>query len=166
MFASLEDSLWPHEILSRMQLSQIPHFQSQIFSNLVIICQSSHTLETHESYANPCTPWKLINTILHQNPSNLLPWFNPHKSCQCLFLEEFFIIIQTSSCPASFQKTTSFHWFTDLSLSTDYPNNFRPISNLNFISRMLKKASYIQSYLSSNSLIFPICLLDLSFYWN
>ena len=97
-------SLWPHEIPSRMQLSQIRHFQSRIhFSNLVsesnanhrtrsslipgnpwIICQSSHNLETNESFANPCTPWEPINTIFHQNPSNLLPWSNPHKHCQSL----------------------------------------------------------------------------------
>ena len=40
------------------------------------------------------------------------------------------------------------------SLSTDDLNNFRPISNLNFISKILEKvvASRIQSHLSSNSL--------------
>ena len=55
---------------------------------------------------------------------------------------------------ASFRKTTYIHWSTDPSLSTDDLNNFRPISNLNFISRMLKKSSHIQSHLSSNSLFF------------
>ena len=51
MLATLEVSLWPREIPSRMQLSQIPHFQSRIFflqSCNWIICQSSHTLKTHQ----------------------------------------------------------------------------------------------------------------------
>ena len=62
-----------------------------------------------------------------------------------LFLEDFFIVIQTSSCPASSQKP---------SLSTDDLHNFRLISNLNFISEILEKvvASRIQSHLPSNSL--------------
>ena len=63
MLETLEVSLWPRKIPSRMQLSQIPHFQSRIlFFNPVI-----------ESYANLRTPWKPINTILHQNSSYLLP---------------------------------------------------------------------------------------------
>ena len=38
------------------------------------------------------------------------------------------------------------------SLSTDDLNNFRPISNLNFISKILEKVVAIQAHLSSNSL--------------
>ena len=82
---------------------------------------------------------------------------HPHKPCQSLsFWRNFSIVIQTSSCPASSQKTIFIHWSTDPSLSTDDLNNFRPITNLNFISRMLEKvvASHIQSHLSSNSLSF------------
>ena len=221
----LEVSLWPREILSRMQLSQIPHFQSWIlFSNLVT-----------ESYANPHTPWKPINTIRHQNSSNSLPEspdafslvntdfiedklerihtkFLPSDSPDpflfpsapppklinfifqplslkftnsllllkvnniplipsqlcfwnsvlmklvqssqtlsiSLFMEDFSIVIQTSSCPAS-SKTIYIRLSTDPSLSTDDLSNFRPISNLNFISKMLEKvdASHIRSPLSS-----------------
>ena len=53
-----------------------------------------------------------------------------------------------------FLKTISIHLSTDPSLSTDDLSNFRPISNLNFISKMLEKvvASHIRSHLSSNSL--------------
>ena len=84
-----------------------------------IICQSSHTLETHESYANPCTPWKPMNHMpiqslhtleTHQYNSssksfkfNSLVQFSQTLSIS-LFLEEFLSVIQTSSCPASFQK--------------------------------------------------------------
>ena len=155
MLASLEISRWPHKIPSRMKLSQIPHFQSRIlFSNLVT-----------ESYANPSTPWKPMNHMpILEHPGNpsiqffikILKTYFLGQSSQTLsiflFLEEFFIVIQTSACPASFQKTTSIHWSIEPSLSTDDFNNFRPISNLNFISRMLKKTSHIQSHLSSKSL--------------
>ena len=44
--------------------------------------------------------------------------------------------------------------YHSIPLSTDDLNNFRPISNLNFISKILEKvvASRVQSHLSSNSL--------------
>ena len=118
-----------------------------------IECQSSHTLETSESYANPRTPWKPMNhmpilthpgnpgiicqslhtmeTHQYNSSSKSLKFNSLVQSSQTLsislFLEEFFIVIQTSSCHASFQKTTSIHWSTDPSLSTDDLNNFRLI---------------------------------------
>ena len=61
MLASLEVSLWPHEIPSPMQLSQIPHFQSQILifvqSCNRIIWQPSHTLE-NPKHNSPSKPFK------------------------------------------------------------------------------------------------------------
>ena len=91
-----------------------------------------------------------MSTWFHPNfPSKTLlqwTWSNHHKSCQSLsFWRNFSIVIQTSSCPALLKKP---------SLSTDDLNNFRPISNLNFISKILEKvvASRIQSHLSSHSL--------------
>ena len=129
-----------------------------------IKCQSSHTLETRgykpmnqmPILAHPGNPW-IISQSLHtlkthqyNSSSKSLKLTSLVQSSQTLsislFLEDFFIVIRTSSCPASF------HWSTDPSLSTDDLNNFRSISNLNFISKMLKKASHIQSHLSSNSL--------------
>ena len=63
-----------------------------------------------------------------------------------LFLKEFF--------PSSFKQALVQPLLKKPSLSTDDLNNFRPISNLNFISKILEKvvASRIQSHLSSNSL--------------
>ena len=92
----------PFEILSRMQLSHIPHFQSRI------ICQPSHTLETHKSYMPILAPWKPINTILHQNPSNLLPWSNPHKPCQPLSFCRNFL---SSSKQAPFSLLSKNHLY-------------------------------------------------------
>ena len=137
-----------------------------------IICQSVHTLETHQYsmpiIKHPDKPMNHMPILAHPgNPSIQFFIKHPVKSNSLvqssqtlsisLSLEEFFIVIQTSCCPASSKKNTSIHWSTDPSLSTDDLNNFRPISNLNFISRMLKKASHIQSHLSSNSFFFPIC---------
>ena len=54
----------------------------------------------------------------------LLQWTrsNHHKSCQSLsFWKNFSIIIQTSSCPASSQKTISIHWW-----SQQLSSNFKP----------------------------------------
>ena len=84
MLASLEVSLWPHEIPSPMQFSQNltklirsgqisvelvrmsdPSFskvKSSFVSNLVT-----------ESPANPRTLWRTLNTILLRNPTNSLP---------------------------------------------------------------------------------------------
>ena len=63
-----------------------------------------------------------------------------------LFLKEFF--------HRHSNKLLSSLFSTNPSLFTDDLNNFRPISNLNFISKILEKvvASRIQSHLSSNSL--------------
>ena len=195
------------------------------FSNLVT-----------ESYAIPRTPWKLINTILHQNSSNIFPvsrcilscqhrllrrqnWTRPHQIftswfswsvsfsiCPASEADQFYIpatateifkftsaseskqfsfdsipILFLKLCfnelgpiltnlvnlsggifPSSFKqafvqpllkKSISIYWSTDPSLSTDDLNNFRTISNLYFISKILEKvvASHIQSHLSSNS---------------
>ena len=56
--------------------------------------------------------------------------------------------------PSSFKQALVQPLLKKPSLSTDDLNNFRPISNLNFISKILEKvvASRIQSHLSSNSL--------------
>ena len=56
--------------------------------------------------------------------------------------------------PSSFEQALVQPLLKKPSLSTDDLNNFRPISNLNFISKILEKvvASRIQSHLSSNSL--------------
>ena len=56
--------------------------------------------------------------------------------------------------PSSFKQTLVQPLLKKPSLSTDDLNNFRPISNLNFISKILEKvvASRIQSHLSSHSL--------------
>ena len=56
--------------------------------------------------------------------------------------------------PSSFKQALVNPLLKKPSLSTDDLNNFRPISNLNFISKILEKvvASRIQSHLSSNSL--------------
>ena len=69
MSATLEVSLWPRKIPSRMQLSQIPHFQSRIFFQSCnwIICHSLHTLKTHQHSS-------------HQNSSNSLPEFSDASS--------------------------------------------------------------------------------------
>ena len=101
-----------------------------------IICQSLHTLETHQ-YNSSSKSFK-FNSLVQSSQTLSIS----------LFLAEFLSVIQRSSCPASFQKTTSIHWSTDPSLSTDDLINFCPISNHNFISRMLKTASHIQSHLS------------------
>ena len=73
-------------------------------------------------------------------------WSNHHKSCQSLFLKESFHCHSNKLLSSLFSKKPS--------LSTDDLNNFHPISNLNFISKILEKvvASRIQSHLSSNSL--------------
>ena len=62
-----------------------------------------------------------------------------------LFLKKFFHRHSNKLLPSLFSKNH---------LSNDDLNNFRPISNLNFISKILEKvvASRIQSHLSSNSL--------------
>ena len=69
--------------------------------------------------------------------------------------------VETISCipylgifPSSFKQALVQPLLKKPSLSTDDLNNFRPISNLNFISKILEKvvASRIQSHLSSNSL--------------
>ena len=56
--------------------------------------------------------------------------------------------------PSSFKQALVQPLLKKPSLSTDDLNNFRPISNFNFISKILEKfvASRIQSHLSSNSL--------------
>ena len=55
-------------------------------------------------------------------------WSNHHKSCQSLsFWRNFSIVIQTSSCPASSQKTIFIHWW-----SQQLSSNFKPISSLHF----------------------------------
>ena len=56
--------------------------------------------------------------------------------------------------PSSFKQALVQPLLKKPSLSTDDLNNFRPISNLTFISKILEKvvASRIQSHLSSNSL--------------
>ena len=56
--------------------------------------------------------------------------------------------------PSSFKQALVQPLLKKSSLSTDDLNNFRPISNLNFISKIHEKvvASRIQSHLSSNSL--------------
>ena len=56
--------------------------------------------------------------------------------------------------PSSFKQALVRPLLKKPSLSTDDLNNFRPISNFNFISKILEKvvASLIQSHLSSNSL--------------
>ena len=121
-----------------------------------------------ESNANARTPWKPMNHMpIFAHPGNPSIYNSSSKSFKfnslvqstqtlsiSFFLEEFFSVIQTSSCPASSQKTTSVHWSTDPSLPTDDLNNFRPISNHNFISRMLKTASHIQSHLSQHVVFF------------
>ena len=87
-------------------------------------------------------------------PSQLSFWnsasMNSVQSSQILsislFLKEFFHRHSNKHLSSLFSKKTS--------LSTDDLNNFRPISNLIFISKILEKvvASRIQSHLSSNSL--------------
>ena len=203
--------------------SLISKAKSSCLSNLVT-----------ESFTNPRTLWKTLNTILHRNPSNSfpespdasslantfldffkdkikliafalnfyhliplirfffhlprpqrwsilfqplslkptnsflllkvnnVPWIpsqlsfwnsasmNSVQSSQILsislFLKEFFYRHSNKLLSSLFPKKTS--------LSTDDLNNFRPISNLIFISKILEKivASRIQSHLSSNSL--------------
>ena len=56
--------------------------------------------------------------------------------------------------PSSFKRALVQPLLKKPSLSTDDLNNFRPISNLNFVSKILENvvASRIQSHLSSNSL--------------
>ena len=73
-------------------------------------------------------------------------WSNHLKSCQSLSFWRNF--------PSSFKQAFVQPLLKKPSLSTDDLNNFRPNSNLNFISKILEKvvASRIQSYLSSNSL--------------
>ena len=63
-------------------------------------------------------------------------------------------IISLSFFPSSFKQALVQPLLKKPSLSTDDLNNFRPISNLNFISKILEKvvASRIQSHLSANSL--------------
>ena len=163
-----------------------------------IICQSSHTLKTletilHQNSSNslPESPdaSSIANTDFFEDklegirtkflPSDspdpfLFPsapqwsWSNHHESCQSVsFYRNFSIVIQASSYPAS-SKTISIHLSTDQSLSTDDLSHFCPISNLNFISKLLEKvvAFHIRSHLSSNSVFFSICSPDLSFYRN
>ena len=71
-----------------------------------------------------------MSTWFHPNfPSKTLlqwTWSNHHKSCQSLsFWRNFSIVIQTSSCPASSQKTISIHWisttFVQFPTSTSFP---------------------------------------------
>ena len=91
------------------------------------------------------SPW------FHPNfPSETLlqwTWSNHHKSCQSLSLSEGIF-------PSSFKQVLVQPLLKKPSLSTDDLNNFRLISNLNFISKILEKvvASRLQSHLSSNSL--------------
>ena len=72
-----------------------------------------------------------------------------------LFLKEFFHRHSNKLLSSLFSKKPS--------LSTDDLNNFRPISNLIFISKILEKvvASRIQSHLSSNSLSHCLLLFSL-----
>ena len=83
-------------------------------------------------------------------PSQLSFWnsasMNSVQSCQSLSLSEGIF-------PSSFKQALVQPLLKKPSLSTDDLNNFRPISNLIFISKILEKvvASRIQSHLSSNS---------------
>ena len=72
------------------------------------------------------------------------PLFHPNFPFETLLQWMWFSFFNL--VPASSQKT--------ISIYTDDLNNFRPISNHNFISKILEKvvASHIQSHLSSNSL--------------
>ena len=78
----------------------------------------------------------------------LLQWTNHHESCQSLSLSEDIF-------PSSFKQAFVQPLLKKPSLSADDLNNFRPISNLNFLSKILEKvvATHIQSHLSS------LCLL-------
>ena len=85
---------------------------------------SSHShwnLQTHFClWKQTMSPW------LHPNfPSEtLLQWTrsNHHKSCQSFsFWRNLSIVIQTSPCPASSQKTISIHWW-----SQQLSSNFKP----------------------------------------
>ena len=113
---------------------------------------ASHMLPRLQSARNSFLLLKVNNVPLI--PSQLSFWnsasMNLVQSSQIssisLFLKEFFHRHSNKLLSNLFSKKPS--------LSTDDLNNFRPISNLNFISKILEKdvASLIQSHLSSNSL--------------
>ena len=128
-----------------------------------IKCQSLHTLETHESYmpilAHPGNPSiqffiKILQTHfvgpILTNLVNLSFWRN--------FL--------SSSKQASFQKTTSIHWSTDTSLSTDDLTTFDQFQTSTSFPECSKKPPTVNLTCPLTRCFFPVCLPDLSFYCN
>ena len=85
----------------------------------------------------------------------LLQWTrsNHHKSCQSLsFWRNFSIVIQTSSCPASSQKTISIRWW-----SQQLSSNFKPHFHLqNSRKKLLLPAFNLTCLLTHCLLLFSL----------